>query len=399
MQALSDQTGRVYVMKLGGTGAPALGHLGTGQVASGSPTFDNPPAIAAGYPVSPGDCSDTSYTSAATCTTGGGSWTNNLDNSFFSDFIAIDYDLSFQTDVLYFGSVYDAVSGDHGLHKGAMHRLVIKDDPDPAHWRLNMFYDVQSPVTAAPSVASDGYRAWVYFGTGRLFSAKEDKAILSTSPPTQFLGLKERYDSDGDLDLTLPNGGLLFNATDVWVADGTGALSPTPLGAENFHTAATADLAATTFAALNLEMSEQSGDVDVYHGWKIELADGERVIGQPAILGDIVTFTSFIPSNDPCVPDGDSYLWVPYFRTGTAYFRSVIGLRNNAGTPEVLRRTGLGKGLATTPNIHTGEGEGSKAFVQSSSGAIIGIEQVNPGVVKSGMRSWRELNGSCDSCN
>jgi type IV pilus assembly protein PilY1 len=64
----------------------------------------------------------------------------------------------------------------------------------------------------------------------------------------------------------------------------------------------------------------------------------------------------------------------------------------------VLRKTDLGKGLSTTPNIHTGEGDGSKAFVQSSTGAILSIEQTNPGVVKSGMKSWRELGGN-RSCN
>ncbi|MBW1967326.1 MAG: hypothetical protein JRI48_08060 [Deltaproteobacteria bacterium] len=43
-----------------------------------------------------------------------------------------------------------------------------------------------------------------------------------------------------------------------------------------------------------------------------------------------------------------------------------------------------------TPNIHTGREAGSKSFVQTSTGAIIGIEQANPGITKSGKTSWRE---------
>lgn len=119
---------------------------------------------------------------------------------------------------------------------------------------------------------------------------------------------------------------------------------------------------------------------------------GERNIGQAAILGENVTFTTYVPSDDLCSPEGTSYLYAPYYRTGTSYFKSVIGMVANGGTTEVLRKVTLGKGLATTPNIHTGVNDGTKAFVQTSTGAIIGVEQSNPGVTKSGMQSWRELS-------
>ena len=37
----------------------------------------------------------------------------------------------------------------------------------------------------------------------------------------------------------------------------------------------------------------------------------------------------------------------------------------------------LGAGLSTTPNIHVGEKEGSKAFIQTSVGQIVEIPQPN----------------------
>jgi hypothetical protein len=339
-------------------------------------------------------CSNDAYGDVDSCLAARETWTRStsLGNSFYGDFIAVDYDLSFQVESLYFGSVYDADTSNHSSHKGALHRLVINDNPDPTTWIPNIFYDVESPVTAAPSVATDGSRAWIYFGTGRFFSAKEDKAILATTPPTQFLGLKENYNSDGEMNLSSPNAGRVVDVTDVWVEnDGLGTLAPLPI----LDNAGDNLTGVDTFAKLRNAMDKKVSDVDFYHGWKIELAAGERVIGQPAILGDIVTFTSYIPSNDPCEPDGNSYLWAPYFRTGTAFYRSVIGTDETDG--EILRKVDLGAGLSTTPNIHTGAGDGSKAFVQSSTGAILSIEQTNPGVVKSGMRSWRELNGSCNS--
>jgi type IV pilus assembly protein PilY1 len=55
-----------------------------------------------------------------------------------------------------------------------------------------------------------------------------------------------------------------------------------------------------------------------------------------------------------------------------------------------LRKQSLGKGLAISPAMHTGKEKGSKAFVQTSTGAILVIEQQNPGAVKSGKTYWME---------
>jgi type IV pilus assembly protein PilY1 len=49
----------------------------------------------------------------------------------------------------------------------------------------------------------------------------------------------------------------------------------------------------------------------------------------------------------------------------------------------------LGRGLATSPNIHVGREKGSSVFVQSSTGEITRIEQENPLSTKSGMQSWK----------
>ena len=112
-------------------------------------------------------------------------------------------------------------------------------------------------------------------------------------------------------------------------------------------------------------------------------------IGQAAILGDIVAFSSYVPSDDYCSVEGDSYLYVVYYLTGTSYYKSVIGVEE--GTDYIFKKTSLGKGLATTPNIHSGVADTAKSFVQTSTGAVIKIEQDNPGVIKSGPFSWREL--------
>ena len=65
-------------------------------------------------------------------------------------------------------------------------------------------------------------------------------------------------------------------------------------------------------------------------------------------------------------------------------------LPRDPATGVVLPKVYAGRGYTTTPNLHTGKEEGSTAFVQTSTGAIIDIEQINPGITRSGKVSWRE---------
>ncbi len=53
----------------------------------------------------------------------------------------------------------------------------------------------------------------------------------------------------------------------------------------------------------------------------------------------------------------------------------------------------LGKGLSTTPNIHVGQEEGGKAFIQTSVGKIVEIPQPNlPSKdFKTGRIKWRDI--------
>ncbi|MBN2123433.1 MAG: hypothetical protein JW821_04010, partial [Deltaproteobacteria bacterium] len=130
------------------------------------------------------------------------------------------------------------------------------------------------------------------------------------------------------------------------------------------------------------------------YGWYIDFDESkERNLGQATLLGDILTFTTYVPSLDPCEFEGYTNLWATYYATGTAYYQSVIGLgdlTSPAGKSDVLRKTRLGAGLSITPNIHVGREEGSKVFVQTSTGAIEVMQQANPGMTKSGRLSWQE---------
>ncbi|OGR00188.1 MAG: hypothetical protein A2511_13375 [Deltaproteobacteria bacterium RIFOXYD12_FULL_50_9] len=354
LKGTSTQEARLYVLKLGSTDAPVT---------------TTPPALVADYP---------RIIPAA-----------SFPKSFFSDLLSADFDLDFRTDVLYFGSIANT---DKALIPknfwGGMHRLVINDDLTPATWSLNTFYNAGQPVSAAPSASYDGTRFWVYFGTGRFFDPVGDK---SDTTQQSFYGLKESYDANGHLDLTSANGGNLVNVSNVWVENINGNLwenETTPVEA-NLSTGVDT-LSAKTFREYNYEISAAK-----YHGWKINFSvAGERNLGQPAILGEIVTFTTYVPSTEICSSEGESFLWALYYRTGTSYFHSVIGLQylSAVDKEKTQRKKSLGSGMATTPNIHVGAETGSKAFVQTSTGAIIGIQETNPGATKSGMTSWRDIS-------
>jgi type IV pilus assembly protein PilY1 len=128
-------------------------------------------------------------------------------------------------------------------------------------------------------------------------------------------------------------------------------------------------------------------------GWYQQLPFGERNLGQATLLGGLLTYTTYQPFDDVCLPDGLSYLSAVYYQTGTAWHHAVFGSPYGLSSDEstVLSRFELGHGLATTPNLHVGRQEGgATAFIQTSTGAIVEIGQELPiKNVKSGRINWR----------
>ena len=96
-------------------------------------------------------------------------------------------------------------------------------------------------------------------------------------------------------------------------------------------------------------------------GWYMDFPGAkERNLGQATLFGDLLTFTTYIPSADICSFAGQSNLYAVYYKTGTAYFESVIGTIHHdtdsdteigEGELEIKRTVSLGDGLAVTPNF------------------------------------------------
>ena len=310
-------------------------------------------------------------------------------NSFISDLIAVDFDLNYKTNAVYFGTI----SGSSPNYGGKLRRIVLNDDLDPNSWDADStLIDVGLPISAAPTVAvDDDGRFWVYVGTGRFFTRDD---ILYTATQSYF-GVIEPWtdsDSDGKVKVSELNWStaLSANLVDVTNAvvyedgnDVTGVAVP------------------DSNSSGNIDFDELVAGITAQSGWRLNFPDpGERNLGQAALLGHIAAFKTYTPSSDPCTYEGSSKLYPLYYKTGTAYYRSVVGLGSSIlhGKNALIQVVDLGDGMTTTPNIHvdTPGGQGkSKAFIQTSTGAILTIEQTNPGVTKSGKFHWQEF----DYCN
>ncbi len=233
----------------------------------------------------------------------------------------------------------------------------------------------------------DEGRIWVYFGTGRFWSSL-DRQSPYMDYQNSFYGIKEPVDANGTLTYGTVNKNDLRNVTGIEIED----YNTLSLNTSNpLHGAAVSDQDGDG----NVTFSDLEAEVQAKDGWYLNFDEtGERNLGQAAVLGDIVTFSTFVPNNDLCAYEGRSYLYGLYYKTGTGYWEGVLKADVN-GTGigpdnKVITKIDIGKGYSETPNIHTGREAGSKSFVQTSTGAIIGIEQANPGITKSGKTSWRE---------
>ncbi|RKX25273.1 MAG: hypothetical protein DRP47_10055, partial [Candidatus Zixiibacteriota bacterium] len=285
-------------------------------------------------------------------------------NTFVSDPVAVDFDLDYNTDAVYFGTI----SGTSKPWSGKLRRIVIDDQPSPSVWQSNVLMDVGKPITAAPAIGQDDDgRNWVFFGTGRYFNA-DDKGDDNQQ---SFYGLKEPLTS-GVKDWSTLLTGDIIDATDFNVYSDLSVNGVTD----------------GNWAGL---LSDQA----VKDGWMLDFSSntGERTLGQAALIGGLLSFTTFIPESDVCSAGGDSFLWALYYKTGTAHYSGVLGTStvDDGGTErqQATTNVSLGKGLATSPNIHVGREAGTSVFVQSSTGEITRLQEENPISTKSGMASWK----------
>lgn len=404
----------------------------------------------------------------------GGTYTLNSANAFVSDMITVDFDINpsyeeYKSDVIYFGTVEGDFStlADGTTYwngGGKLYRLVNKNlngaipwggsgstygrgteelATVPSQWRTSVLVDLSTatgnsqPITAAPSVGTDGHNFWVYFGTGRFYDAYDKTDDTQHS----YYGIKEpAVEVKEGLKITkmltwdqvelAPTGGVYPGEKGLWKVDdilvgqsyriqdsilscrsGTPCLPPTLQAPTLYYLDRFIGGTGLDRYEGGTKISPKSPDNTVedpcatngcMDGWYRDFYpydNRERNVGQATLLGGLVTYTTYQPFNDVCQAEGNAYLYGLYYRTGTAWHKNIFGDAGVEGT-NITDKLDLGRGLATTPNLHVGgesdpdSKEGPKAFVQTSTGEIKEVQTDNLPVenYRTGRSKWRQCN-------
>ncbi|MBV1714115.1 MAG: hypothetical protein KUA37_19290 [Desulfomicrobium sp.] len=298
--------------------------------------------------------------------------------SFISDPVCVDLDVGskngvgeFSTDLVYFGTV----AGDAASPAGKIYRLRTGNGA-PIGWETSTLVDMGEPLSAAPSVAVDETGSlWIYFGTGRFFNPDD---ILQTGP-MGFYGIREP-ETNGVKNWDTVFASHLFDSSKVAVTQGT-------CGEGEYSDNCVGIIQMDEDSSTTRDWAWLTSTLNQAPGWKHTFsAAGERVLGQTAVLGGSVVFTSFTPAQEICAAGGTSRLWALYYKTGTPYFWP--SLEHSIGNfPAFID---LGPGLAAHPILHVSEKQAVTAFTQLTSGALTGTEIDSAFPFKSGCLFWRK---------
>lgn len=226
------------------------------------------------------------------------------------------------------------------------------------------------PITARPDVGAHPEGGLVVlFGTGKYLETTDN--TVGNNPPLQsFYGIR-----DNGLTATVPASDLVQQEISIT--------------ADNYRV--------VTQNTVNWTQKK---------GWYLNLKDsptasatGERVVSTPVLRGGRAIFTTVIPSQDPCLAGGESWLMELDAFTGARLPYAVIDRNNdrafNAGDKvacgtETCDTSGQksDQGIIKTPGIISA-GETEYKYAGGSSGGIMVVTE--KGSTSEGRMSWRQL--------
>ena len=331
-------------------------------------------------------------------------------NSFVGDIVSVDFDLTpeYKADAVYFGTVSGSFNPTPAWN-GKLYRLVtrkietVNGHPTrvasaPRQWsNPSVLIDVGQPVSAAPAIGWDGRNYWVYFGTGRFLDEREK----SDTSQQSYYGIKEPVDVNREFTWatvektgthnSIPGDQGLLRVDQIQVHQ-AGAAVDAELTCKGGGSACLPS-GVTRFNELLAYVVGTGYSAAGKDGWYLDFSSTarERNLGQGVLLGGLLTFTTYMPYNDLCLSEGLSDLYGVYYQTGTSWYKPVFGNNGVDSNSNVLSILPLGHGLSKQPNLHVGNKEGTTVFLQSSTGAILEIEQPNLPLrnTKTGKVSWR----------
>lgn len=281
-------------------------------------------------------------------------WQFPDDQSFVTNIFGVDWGMDYSVDRIYFGDCYY----DHTLHGnwgGKIYRIETNDETNPTLWDTSFVFNMERPITAEGSIATDDYNhLWVYFGTGRFFS-EIDEVNTTTQ---RYIGIR-----DDTTRATTVAG--LYNVTDVKIDTNDQVIFP------GGSTGSFPDLIDTVNA----------------HGgwWREHMGLGERNLTTALVFGGAVLYTTYLPTGDICSYGGIGRLYALYYRTGTAHINpSFLKTKDTLYHPYCVD---VGQGMPSEPSLYV-SGDQIKVFIQAA-GGISSPETGLPGLPKTGVILWK----------
>ena len=292
-------------------------------------------------------------------------------NAIVGDILAIDADKDYHAEKIYFGTAYRSAGWGGDLMS------ISIPNQDLSGWTplpsaIKTLFAGGYPFTSSPDAAKDtSGDVWVYAGSGKYYSDLDE---IDTAQQI-FFGLK-------DNDATVAEGAL-YNATNVPT---TGTITQTAKVCAYDSSTGSFGLQ-DVVTAINPSSPAPTEDAS---GWKIYLANGERVLSRPLAVGGIVDFLTYRPDADICRFGGNSYLYAVGYTTGVAPSGVAIlapeavttsGGGEGDGTVTVEKKILLGPGAPPTgeaiivpPPDPDEDGDKLKKKIQVSTGVIVEAE-------------------------
>ncbi|MGA1796336.1 MAG: PilC/PilY family type IV pilus protein [bacterium] len=287
-----------------------------------------------------------------------------LKNDALASPLVADLDADTMGDHLYAGNLYGTMYRITSIGKGELPRVTRLFGFDT----LTRAHPVRAQATFAYGVDEGGI--WVYFGTGR-YETQADKTSMSQ----QYLfGLKDTLSAPpvyslGDL--------VRLRSTLTEYRDGeTGETRPVKIvegGNESRRS-----------WALSLDASSP------------DLVGSERVLEQPLVVAGIVYFTTFIPDQDICAGNGDTWVYALEYDTGLPPITPVFDLNEDGVFDERDKVTDEEGVVYSIAAVQVGSGQGSKPvlhkdtlFVTTTNEEVAALD-VNPDQNRATLTSWKD---------
>ncbi|MDR2550398.1 MAG: hypothetical protein LBD10_09405 [Desulfobulbus sp.] len=282
--------------------------------------------------------------------------------SMTGDPVAVDWNLDYKADSIYFGTAGDAMAT-----SGRLMRMDINNQSMSSNWSApTTLIETSQPVLVPPLASLDSAKQkWIFFGTGRFFVSADQSSTATQS---------------------------IYGVIDK----GTPVQKTNLLNVSNAQVGTDGSVSGVDAISAFKTLEETN------KGWYVNLppiqgtagtVPSTRVMTPQVLAGGVLFTTAYQPSLDVCTGEGSSRLYGLYYRTGTAHPSAILGTTIVNGKEVARSFAELGPGFASMPSLHSGAGTTGNAvsiFTQQSTGTIGRNEGKTIYDLRSGMEAWKE---------